>query len=65
MRRKLYSCAKNLSKIRSPLDMLGVRSIQNECICNADITLIWHDIRNAYMNELYEIASGGLLLMRK
>jgi len=45
--------------------MLGVRSIQNECICNADITLIWHDIRNAYMNELYEIASGGLLLMRK
>jgi len=56
MRRKLYSRAKNLSKIRSSLDTLEVRSIQNEYIRNADITPIWEDIRNAYMNELYEIA---------
>ena len=55
MRRKLYSRAKNPSKIRSPLDMLGVRSIQNEYIRNADITPNWYDIRNAYMNELDEI----------
>ena len=48
-----------MSKIRSPLDMLGVRSIQNECIRNADMTLIWNDIRNAYMNELSEIRLGG------
>jgi len=56
MRRKLYSCAKNLSKIRRPLDMLGVRSIQNECICNADITPNWNDICNAYMNEINKIS---------
>ena len=31
-------------------------SIYNEYICNADITLKWDDIRNAYMNELYEMA---------
>jgi len=35
---------KNLSKIRSPLDLIGGGSIQNEYICNADIVTIWRDI---------------------
>ena len=30
--------------------------IQNEYIRNADITINWEDIRNAYMNELSEMA---------
>ncbi len=43
--------------------MLGVNcriGIQNECICSADITPIWDDIRNAYMNELAEIPHAAL-----
>jgi len=61
MRRKLYSRAKNLSKIKRLLDLMGVRSIQNEYIRNADITLNWDDIRNAYMNELSEILNFTFL----
>jgi hypothetical protein len=33
-----------------------MRSSFRMSICNADITLNWNDIRNAYMNELDEIA---------
>gem|GEM_PF-4489906 len=33
-----------------------MRSIQNEYIRNADITLIWNDMCIADMNELSEIA---------
>ena len=38
-----------------------VRSIQNEYICNADITPIWDDIRIVYMNELCEIGLQPLV----
>jgi len=40
--------------------MSHTKSVQNEYIRNADMTPIRDDIRNAYMNELGEIASGGL-----
>ena len=58
MRRKLYSHAKNLSKIKRPLDMLGGEK-HPEWVRNADIIPDWHDIRNTYMNELGDIAKGG------
>jgi len=48
MRRKSYSRAKNLSKIKRPLDLMGVVGIQNEYI------------RNAYMNMLGVIGGDGL-----
>jgi len=42
MRRKLYSRAKNMSKMRRPLDMLGG---EKHTMSNADMTLNWKDIR--------------------
>ena len=42
-----------------------MRSIQNEYIRNADITPNWEDIRNAYINELGEIAIFEYLIVQK
>ena len=37
-----------------------MENIQNEYICNANMTPIWDGIRNAYMNELSENAQARL-----
>ena len=49
-----HMSTKNLSKIKRPLDLIGGEKHTeiNKYIRNADMTLNWHDIRNAYMNEL-------------
>jgi len=57
MNRNFYKKMKNYKEIKE--------FSQNEYICIADITLIWNDMRIAYMNELCEMAKLTFEVIRK